>query len=556
MADESIIYKVLRLLKDRKKGQTLTNILHVARKDFNQNEDDVVATLDGMLERGLLRLTTMKNKVSYKICDNISDTLTVFTSTSPTPTCISNARTVTYNASSNLAFAPEDSPPPLADISFKHVHNSPDLITVDTHSPSLTVNSDDQSRANVKDHSLHSRDYLLNFDRYMDEVLNSVKTKTSIQVSEHKCCSCVNKCTDPSEKTLSTIISDLFSCLRKELDNKQKTIDLLIDQLGIKTQSAEAANCTAQQKKSINDSILRNIMTNYKTISMDTPNSDAISDRNDGSLKRQVPNCFDRIDDNASSEDNGIVATSHYQNNITLPTDANGTFAANISITNDQSGSNKLIEQLETVRIEWKTKHAAHVADQLRPLHFSQHRTLGAKQRSMPITPNNNIGHATWKSGTTVIAGDSMIRGLNESRLSGGKRNVKVRSFPGASVTDMYSYLVPIISKRPDTIILQVGTNDACDNSSRDILHNFLDLKTFILSQLPRCGVVLSSPVARFDKPKASLTVRRLGEHLKELKCDSISHDNIDGRHLGNDGLHPNDTGTGRLAHGCNRVPG
>ena len=64
-----------------------------------------------------------------------------------------------------------------------------------------------------------------------------------------------------------------------------------------------------------------------------------------------------------------------------------------------------------------------------------------------------------WKKGTVLIVGDSVVSGLRESKMS-FRRNIKIRFFPGARIQDMYYYLVPLLRKRPDKIILHVGTND------------------------------------------------------------------------------------------------
>ena len=42
-----------------------------------------------------------------------------------------------------------------------------------------------------------------------------------------------------------------------------------------------------------------------------------------------------------------------------------------------------------------------------------------------------------YPSVTTVIAGDSIINGIREERLSGRYGVVKVRNFPGATIEDM-----------------------------------------------------------------------------------------------------------------------
>ena len=61
------------------------------------------------------------------------------------------------------------------------------------------------------------------------------------------------------------------------------------------------------------------------------------------------------------------------------------------------------------------------------------------------------------------IAGDSMIRDLKGCLMSRDKA-VKVHSFPGAqlgaSCDDMENFLIPFINRKPDQILLHVGTND------------------------------------------------------------------------------------------------
>ena len=68
----------------------------------------------------------------------------------------------------------------------------------------------------------------------------------------------------------------------------------------------------------------------------------------------------------------------------------------------------------------------------------------------------------TWKYGTCLVVGDSMLRQIDETRMS-RKFNLRVRSFPRAKISDMYHYLIPILNKKPDYIVLHVGTDDAVD---------------------------------------------------------------------------------------------
>ena len=75
-----------------------------------------------------------------------------------------------------------------------------------------------------------------------------------------------------------------------------------------------------------------------------------------------------------------------------------------------------------------------------------------------------------FPKGTYLIVGDSMLAGIDENELKTGKHNVKVRYFPGVCTDDMYHSMKPLLWKLPDYIILHIGTNDALDDTSREIL--------------------------------------------------------------------------------------
>ena len=60
-----------------------------------------------------------------------------------------------------------------------------------------------------------------------------------------------------------------------------------------------------------------------------------------------------------------------------------------------------------------------------------------------------------WKKGTALIVGNSIVFVLRESKTS-FSRNMKVLFFFGARIQDMYRYLVQLLHKRPDKIIIHV----------------------------------------------------------------------------------------------------
>ena len=137
---------------------------------------------------------------------------------------------------------------------------------------------------------------------------------------------------------------------------------------------------------------------------------------------------------------------------------------------------------------------------------------------------NNNIinDDNLWPERTLCIMGDSIINGLDERCLERNGIKVKVRCFPGASISDMHDYC----KTKPSYIILQVGT--------REILDKLLNIKSFIESELPTCN--------------SGLKIKHLCDHILNLNLGIVNNTNICGVHLGKRGLHMNGKGTGRLA--------
>ena len=148
---------------------------------------------------------------------------------------------------------------------------------------------------------------------------------------------------------------------------------------------------------------------------------------------------------------------------------------------------------------------------------------------------------------TCVITGDSIINGVDERKIS-SSRKVKVRSFPGARIQDMYHYLMPIIEKEPDYIILHIGTNDAVTSEPQQIVDDLLALKLFVKEKLKNCKVIISLPTKRTDNAKAASRNLVVIQKLLQLKIQTMDNSNILDQHLSKRGLHLNNQGTVRLA--------
>ncbi len=64
---------------------------------------------------------------------------------------------------------------------------------------------------------------------------------------------------------------------------------------------------------------------------------------------------------------------------------------------------------------------------------------------------------------SAVILGDSLVKnfhGWELKRKIGENNNTYVKCFNGANIKDMHSYEKPTIERKPNLIILHIGTND------------------------------------------------------------------------------------------------
>ena len=98
-----------------------------------------------------------------------------------------------------------------------------------------------------------------------------------------------------------------------------------------------------------------------------------------------------------------------------------------------------------------------------------------------------------WPRGTVAIIGDSMVSGLKQELLSNKNHQVKVRCCRRTTVEDMFDYGKPILKRKPDYVVLHVGTNNAEDMTSRNILGKLLPLKTAVLGSYKNCSYFIST---------------------------------------------------------------
>ena len=90
-----------------------------------------------------------------------------------------------------------------------------------------------------------------------------------------------------------------------------------------------------------------------------------------------------------------------------------------------------------------------------------------------------------------------------------------------------------IINKKPDRIVLDMGTNNAPYCTPEKMVDQILGLKNFILQKLPTCEIIISTPTLRTDNTTANNRNNLFVNHLKKLNIKLILNGNIEKKHLG-----------------------
>ena len=136
-----------------------------------------------------------------------------------------------------------------------------------------------------------------------------------------------------------------------------------------------------------------------------------------------------------------------------------------------------------------------------------------------------------------VIVGDSVLNEIDERQIL-KTYPVRVRFFPGAGIKDMYYYLIPILEKKSEDLILHDGTTNDADSSNQQIVNDLLAPKQLIKEKQQICNVILSMPTKHCDNQNESATVNLVNKQLSLLNIDMIEYKNTSDKDLGRHVLH------------------
>ena len=167
---------------------------------------------------------------------------------------------------------------------------------------------------------------------------------------------------------------------------------------------------------------------------------------------------------------------------------------------------------------------------------------------------NNRLPSSKFaKKKTVVIAGDSIVKNVIGAKMSSGDHNhfYIVKSFSGATLADMNDFVKPLTRRKPDKLIMHVGTNDLKHSPPRHIAESIVNLVTNINDESPETKVGISTLLIRNDDNNISVKVNQVNSILKDIcnqrKIPLLVNTNITSTHLNSKGLHLNRQGSATL---------
>ena len=104
---------------------------------------------------------------------------------------------------------------------------------------------------------------------------------------------------------------------------------------------------------------------------------------------------------------------------------------------------------------------------------------------------------------------------------------VLVRTCAGSTIADLREhYIQPLLKKRPSTVTIHAGTNDASQEwaNADNILETLLDLKVEIEKKISGCQVDLSLPTQRAGRPSASRVIQPLNKKIQSLGIYTVNN--------------------------------
>ena len=178
--------------------------------------------------------------------------------------------------------------------------------------------------------------------------------------------------------------------------------------------------------------------------------------------------------------------------------------------------------------------------------------TSGKKVYGNAQERQDQRGNQSQRKRTLTIIGDSMVKKIRSQDINNECPSYKsyVKTFPGARIDDMFSYVQPTVNMNPSMVVLMCGTNNLRNEEPDRIANKLVHLALTVNERVEK--VAVSSIVHRADshnlEVKGKEVNRLVRESLENHGIGFITQDNIKAQHLNEWGLHLNYNGNNLLA--------
>ena len=172
---------------------------------------------------------------------------------------------------------------------------------------------------------------------------------------------------------------------------------------------------------------------------------------------------------------------------------------------------------------------------------------------------NTEGTHGQWdnrdrnfpRKSTISVIGDSMLKKVRKQDVNREAPHARtyIKTFPGATLDHMQSYIEPTLQSKPDGIIILCGTNNLKSDSPETIANKLVDLAKGAKTKVR--NVAVSSIITRSDsvdlERKRIETNRLVLRKLEDTEIKFLDHENIEEDHLDKWGLQLNYSGNNIL---------
>ena len=150
--------------------------------------------------------------------------------------------------------------------------------------------------------------------------------------------------------------------------------------------------------------------------------------------------------------------------------------------------------------------------------------------------------HRKIKKETVLIVGDTMLKDIEESKLS-KTRHKRVQPIPGGKTDDIKENLNDLLHEELQKVIVHVTIDNAMSDTPKEIFKKLISIKHQIESIMLKCGATTSNLIMRKDEPKASKIIDVVNRLIKSSTINFVESSNIKGNQLGKHSIHLNNQG-------------